>query len=321
MDIIGKKRVDSSKNEFYGIDVNDKAAVEKEFQRLKKRHRNVTILVIVVLCILGVFIFDFWRVNFIGGKPLFAISSKVERGTLFKGIGYNVLYCNNGERYIGSVLYKTCDEPNENDFRNFIYELFVNYEIENENLDKNNLDSLVINSVLTDEDNEEGGSDYLLNLSVVCKDGSNKCFKYDKEHDDYTNINLYISVDKYNEIYKVFSFKDSGTYFEQLNEVYTEKVKNYLLNEGKIDESNLREFKVTLVSNNGKDKFRGTTYADSYLILINYLCTDDGNTCVTPFDKEDYEGDYANLAFYSSMYLDSEDNVVLVGPRQYLELE
>ena len=29
MDIIGKKRVDSSKNEFDGIDVNDKAEVEK----------------------------------------------------------------------------------------------------------------------------------------------------------------------------------------------------------------------------------------------------------------------------------------------------
>lgn len=321
MNIIGKKRIDSSKNEFYGVDVNDKNAVVNEFNRLKKRHRNITILVIVVLCILGVILFDFWRVNFVGGKPIFAISSKVERGTLFSGLGYKVLYCDSGERYIGSVLYKTCEEPNENDFRNFLYELFVDYEIKNEKLDKSNLESLVINDFVTDSENDEGGSDYLLSLSVICKDGSNDCFKYDKEFDDYDNIKLYISINKYNEIYNVFSFKNSGVYFEQLNEIYTEKVKNYLLNEGKIVGDNLRDFEVTLVSNNGKDKFRGVTYADSYLINISYLCSDNTNECVVPFDKEDYEGDYANLVFYSSMYLDNEDNVVLVGPRQYLELE
>lgn len=321
MNIIGKRKVDSTKNVFYGVDVNDKAAVQKEYEKLQKKHRKITILVIVVLCVLGCIIFDFYRVNFMGGKPIFAVSSSVDRGTLFQGLGYKVLYCENGERYIGSVLYKSCEETDMNDFRNFVYELFVNYSVANKTLDKNNLENLVIQSITYDEDNAEKGSDYLLNLSVTCKDGSTKCFKTDKEYNDYSNINLYISINRYNEIYKVFPFKASGLYFEQLNENYTSKVKEYLIRENKLNEENLRDFHVVLTSNNGKDKFRGVTYADSYLMAIHYLCVDNGNDCVTAFDKQDYEGDYANLSFYSSLFLDAEDNVMLVGPKEYLELD
>lgn len=320
MNIIDKKRVDSSKNVFYGVDVNNRQAVEKEFERLKKKHRRFTILVIIVLCILGVFIFDFWRVNFIGGKPIFAISSSVENGTMFKGLGYSVLYCDNGDRYIGSVMYKTCDEINENDFKSFMYKLFVDYEIENKKIDKDNLDTLVLNSVTFDEENSNGGSDYLLDFSVTCKDGSKKCFKYGKEIDDYSNLLIYVSINRYNEIDEVKTFKNSGVYFDKLNEEYTEKVKNYLISEGKYVNDNVREFKVSLVSNHGKRKFRGNDYADSYLVIINYLCLDNSNTCVVPYDKEDFEGDYANLAFYSSMYLDNDNNILLMGPRQYLDL-
>lgn len=321
MNIIGKRKVDSSKNVFYGVDVNDKVAVQKEYERLQKKHRKITILVIVVLCILAVIFFDFYRVNYAGGKPIFAISSSVDRGTLFQGLGYKVLYCENGERYIGSVLYKSCEETDMNDFRNFVYELFVNYSVANKILDKDNLESLVIHTITYDEDNAEQGSDYLLHMSVTCKDGSTKCFTLNKEYNDYSNIHLYISINRYNEIFQVLPFKASGAYFEELNTLYTEQVKEYFIKENKLKEETLRDFHVILVSNNGKDKFRGVTYADSYLVNIQYLCTDHGNDCVTAFDKEDYEGDYANLSFYSSLFLDADDDVALVGPKEYLELD
>lgn len=88
-----------------------------------------------------------------------------------------------------------------------------------------------------------------------------------------------------------------------------------------LEEANVNKFKLGLFSNNGKYKFRGNTYADSYLIEINYLCNDNSNTCVKPFDKKDYEGDYANLQFFASMFLNEDNEVVLVGNREYLDIE
>ena len=75
MNIVNKKP-QQTKNVFYGVDVNDKQAVEKEYKRLQSQHRKITILVIIVLAFLGVVGFDFYRVNFIGGKPIFAVHKK-----------------------------------------------------------------------------------------------------------------------------------------------------------------------------------------------------------------------------------------------------
>ena len=100
MQPINKKPMETPENKFYGIDVNNKEAVEKEFKRLKNRHRLVTIVVIITLLVLGFFVYDFIRVTELGGRPIFVISEKVEDGTKFKGIGYEVLYCNNGDRYV-----------------------------------------------------------------------------------------------------------------------------------------------------------------------------------------------------------------------------
>ena len=127
MKIVDKKVDEIPENKFYGVDVNNKQAVEQEFLRLKKQHKTVTIVVIVALLILGIIFFDFCRVNFMDAKPIFAVEEKVERGTLFSGLGYKVLYCNNGDRYVGSVLYKTCVEQDEVEFTNLIYEKLVNY--------------------------------------------------------------------------------------------------------------------------------------------------------------------------------------------------
>lgn len=320
MRIVDKKPMDTPENIFYGVDVNNKASVEQEFLRLKKRHRKITIAVVIILLILGILVFDFCRVNFFDAKPVFAIEKSVEEGTLFSGIGYKVLYCKNGERYVGSVLYKTCTEETEIDFTNYVYEKLVDYARENKLLDESKLTDFNVISYIVDGDNDEGGSDYLVNLSYTCKNDSVTCFKTDKEYYDANNVSLYVKINKYNEVYGIEYFKDTGVYYEYLVQQYTEKLKEYLINNEKLEEDNLRSFSIKLVDNNGKYKFRGITYADSYLIQVDYLCLDDGNTCVNAIDKKDNEGDFANLTFLASMFVDSEGNIALVGPREYLEL-
>ncbi len=320
MKIIDKKPMETPENIFYGVDVNNKASVEKEFLRLKKQHRKITLAVVVILVILSVFVFDFCRVNYFEAKPIFAIEKSVENGTLFSGIGYKVLYCKSGEKYVGSVLYKTCTEETKIDFTNFVYEKLVDYARENKMLDEEKLDEFNVVSYIVDGDNDEGGSDYLVNLSYSCKNDSVTCFKTEKEYYDTNNVNLYVKINKYNEVYDIEYFKNTGVYYEYLVQQYTEKLKEYLISNEMLDEDNLRSFSIKLIDNNGKYKFRGTTYADSYLIHVDYLCLDDGNTCVHAIDKKDNEGDFANLTFLASMFLDSEDNIILVGPREYLDL-
>lgn len=320
MRIIDKKPSETPDNIFYGVNVNNKEDVEKEFKRLKKKHKNVTIMVIVVLCILAIISFDFLRVNYGNGKPIFAIEEKVERGTLFTGLGYKVLYCNNGNKYIGSVLYQTCSLSDEITLTNMVYEKFVNYAVSQKIIDNNKLKDINITELLIDESNSEGGTDYLITLDYTCKNNNDKCFKTKKEYDTNKNIKLYVCINKYNEVYDIKYFKMSGEYYKQLNMEYTDKVKNYLIENNKIKEENLRYFKVELTENHGRYKFRGTVYADSYLIGIDYLCKDNSSTCVEAFDKKDLEEDYANLSFYASMFVDLENEVSLVGPREYLDL-
>ena len=320
MKIIDKKPMETPENVFYGIDVNNKVAVEKEFYRLKKQHRNVTIVVIVALLILGIFVFDFFRVNYFDAKPILAIEKKVKKGTLFTGLGYNVLYCKNGERYVGSVLYKTCEEPDMIEFSNLIYEKVVDYAVDKKILDKSNLKEFNFVTLTFDENNDKGGSDYLVNITYQCKNDSVTCFKTKKEFFSTENVNLYIRINKYNEVYDIIPFKTTGAYYKSLVESFTESAKLYLIENEKLDEVNLRSFKIKLTENYGKMKFRGTVYADSYLIEINYMCVDNGNECVKAVDKKDYEGDYSNLVFYASMFIDEEGNVSLIGPREYFDL-
>lgn len=320
MRIIDKKPMETPENVFYGVDVNNKVAVEKEFLRLKRKHRNVTIVTIIVLMVLGVILFDFVRVNYFDAKPIFAVEKKVEKGTLFTGLGYNVLYCNNGERYLGSVLYKTCEETNMKEFSNLVYEKAVNYGVNKKIIDKSQLEEFNIVSLTFDENNDKGGSDYLANISYECKNGKDTCFKAKKEFFDTKNVNVYIRIDKYNEVYDIAPFKTTGAYYDSLVQQYTESAKTYLTNNEKIDAENLKSFKISLTENYGKYKFRNNVYADSYLVEINYTCLDNDNTCVKPFDKKDYEGDYSNLVFYASMFVDEQENVKLIGPREYLDL-
>ncbi len=320
MDIIGKKRRDTSANYFYGVNVNDKEAVRVEYERLRKKHRNITIMVIIVLFALSLVIVDFCRVNYLGGKPLFAISKRVERGTLFTGLGYKVLYCQNGERYIGSVLYKSCDQFDERTFANVMYEKIIKYAEDTKALDRSKLDKFEITNIAYDEENEEDGGDYIVDIAFTCKDGSDKCFKTEKEYNDPLNIKVYIRLNRYNEIYAMTPFKTSGTYYDSLKENYTPKILEYLKSNGKVIEDNLSYVDINLVENHGKYKFRGTTYADSYMVEINYTCNDSSNTCIEASGKEDLVGDFSNLTFYMSMFLDENDNILLMGPKEYFEL-
>lgn len=319
MQPIDRKPVDNLENNFYGVDVNNSAAVEMEFQRIRKKHRNVTIIVIFCLIVLGFFIFDYIRVTELDGKPFIAIEEEVEAGTKFKGIGYEVLYCTNGERYVGPAVYKKCTEEESTTLSNLVYKKFVNYVTEEKMLDKKNLDSLEFNLVEVDEKNDLGGSDYHVNLKYSCK-SNKKCLSLRKEYYSNDNIDLYVRLDKYNDVDSILYFKDSGTYYDSLVELYSGKLKEYLLANEKIDEENLRDFKFSLVENHGKYKFRNVTYADSYLVQITYLCNDNSNICIHAFDDNDLDGYYSNLMFYGSMFLDNENNVLLFGPKEYFDL-
>lgn len=320
MKYVDRKPSKASANYFYGVDVNDKVAVQNEFERLKKQHRIVTIVVIIALAILSIVFFDFLRVNYIGGKPIFAIENKVEHGTMFSGLGYKVLYCDNGERYTESVLYKSCGEIDQNKFSNVLYERLVEYSVDNKMIDKNNLEFLRVNNFLFDEYNDEGGSDYHVNVSFSCNDGTSNCFKTKKEFYDIKDADIYVRFNKFNEVYDIIYFKNSGEQYKKLSEIYEEKIKEYMINNNMINIENLRSYSIKLIENSGRYVFRDNVYPDSYLVEINYLCNDNGNSCVEPFDRQDQEGDFSNLSFYASVFVDMDDNVILVGPKEYLKL-
>ena len=108
---MNNNRPDSSKNICYGVDTNDRQAVEAEFLRLKKRHRNFTILAIVVLAFLAVIAFDFYNVNKNNAKPILAIKQRIDNGDKYLGIGYTAIYCDNGDTYIGAYN-KDCSGKN-----------------------------------------------------------------------------------------------------------------------------------------------------------------------------------------------------------------
>lgn len=319
MQPIDRKPAETPENNFYGVDVNNRTAVEQEFERLRKQHRNVTILVIVFLLIFGFFIYDFIRVTELEGKPVFATSEEVDGGTKFKGIGYEVLYCTSGERYVGPAVYKKCGEQEATTISNMVYKKFVNYAVDKKILNKDRLDSLEFVLVEYDGKNEDGGGDYHVNLKYTCKDDK-KCLTLTKEYEGTDNINIYIRFDKFNEVSSIVYFKDNGKYYDSLVELYKTNIQTYLAENEKLDVDNLRDIKIKLLENHGKYKFRDVVYADSYLIQISYLCKDNTNTCVHALDDNDIHGGYTNLSFNASLFLDKENNVKLIGPKEYFDL-
>ena len=315
-----KPKVHDETNYYNGVDLNDKKAVKKEFAKRRATHTFFTLIFIAMFGALAVVAFDCFRVYEMEGKPIFATKKSVEGGTLYKGIGYEVLYCDNDQRYLGAVLYQSCVESEEEEtFEKVLYDSLMRYGEEKEIIDRKNLESLTINSYEFDEKNEQEGSDYLLDVSVVCK-GDKKCFKTTKAFKDPNNFKLIMRIDKYTSVYDIVYFKDSGAYYESLVANYQDKVKQYMIDNGFINVDTLRKFDIRLQKNPGKTKFRDVEYSDSYLISISYLCTDQSTDCIKPFDKKDDEGDFSNYYYQASMFIGSEDEVLLVGPKEYLGL-
>jgi hypothetical protein len=318
--IQGKKDEGQPSNYFYGVDVTNRKAVEKEYARLKRRHRIITIVALAVIAFLGLIVFDFVKVTYLGTKPLFSIRKKVENGTLYKGIGYNVLYCKSGDRYVGYVLYDSCLEFDEKTFIDSVYEKLVKYGDDKNIIKRDSYESLKITNAIFDEELEDGGWDYFVEADLTCK-GNNRCFYFKKEFNDPSKIYFYIRYDQYNDITDVFTFKSTGAHVAEMKENYTPKIKEYFKENGIIeDEENIRDFRIEFSKNYGKYKFRGTSYAEAYLVEINYLCQDNSNTCVKPLDDVDLDGDYSNHMFMMSMFIDGEDNVALMGPMKYFDL-
>jgi len=319
--IQGKKDEGQPSNYFYGVDVTNRKAVEKEYARLKKRHRIITIVALAVIAFLGLIVFDFVKVNYLGTRPLFAIRKKVENGTLYKGIGYNVLYCKSGDRYVGYVLYDSCLEFDQKTFIDSVYDKLIKYGDEKNLIKRNNYSSLKITDAIFDEELEDGGWDYYVEAELSCKGSNDRCFYFKKEFYDPSKIYFYIRYDQYNDITDVFTFKSTGAHVDQMKEEYIPKVKEYFKENNIItDEENIRDFKIEFVENYGKYKFRGTSYAESYLVEIKYLCQDNSNECVKPQDDIDLDGDYSNHMFMMSLFIDQYGDVALMGPKEYFDL-
>ena len=312
-----KPKVHDETNLYNGVDLNDKKAVRREFNKRRATHTFFTLIFLAILAGLGVVAFDYYRVYELDGKPMFATKKAVEGGTLYKGIGYEVLYCDNSERYIGAVLYQDCSGDNkDNSFKDVLYKSLVNFAEEKGILDKSNFESLTINSYEFDEKNEKEGSDYLIDVSIVCKNGKT-CFETTKSFVDPYNFKLILRIDKYTSVYDIVYFKTSGAYYESLVAKYKDGIKQYLIDNGFIQVDKLRSFEVRLLSNPGKTSFKGVDYTDSFMASISYLCTDGGSTCVNAFDKKDNEGDYSNMYYQASVFINGDD-VALVGSREYL---
>ena len=315
-----KPKIHDETNYYNGVDLNDKKAVRKEFAKRRATHTFFTLIFIAIFAALAVVAFDYYKVYEMNGKPFFAVKKSVEGGTLYKGIGYEVLYCDNNERYLGAVLYQSCSgDDTAANYKQVLHKSLMIYAEEKGIVDMGRLDSLTINDYVFDEKNEKNGTDYLLDITVICKNDK-KCFNTTKEFKDPNNFKRIVRVDSYNIVYDIVYFKPSGAYYDQLIANYSNKIKQYMIDNGMVDVNRLRQFDVKLQQNPGKTKFRDVEYNDSYLISVSYSCNDNSNTCVSYFDKKDNEGDYSNLYFLASVFIDGEDNVSLVGPREYLSL-
>lgn len=318
--IPGKEKQEQPSNYFYGVDVTNRKAVDKEFNRLRNKHRTITFFALIVIAVLALFIMDFIRVNYLEAKPILALHKQVDNGTLYSGIGYQALYCEDGERYVGATVYDSCSDVDSSSIEGVIYEKLVKYATDKGILDYSKLSSFQITSVTFDEDNDNEGSDYYVVASVSCKTTNKRCFDLSRDYSSNNNYHFYVRFDRYMEIYEVTSFKTSGEQYNKLVSDYSEKVKEYLIDKGYYDESRVKNYSVSLVKSYGSYLFRGVTYSEAYMIQIDYFCTDNSATCIKISDDADLEGDYSNYTVFMSLFIKDDDGVGLVGPKEYFDL-
>ena len=298
---------DMPSNYIYGVDTNNRQAVEKQYKKLKMRHILVTIFSTLIIGILIFLIYDFSRVNFMDEKPLLGIKEKVDGGYIYKGFGYKAMYCENGKIYKTYLEGKSCNEEElDNSFKGIVLREFKSYLIKNKYLDESNLKSLEIDNLTYDEDNDNGGGDYLVDVNLQCNDGGHSCMKVFKETSNQNNVQLFIRLDRNNKVYEIKAFKNTGKQYNLLKEYYTAKLKKYMIDNNMLVEDNLRYFKVELLNNYGRYRFDNVMYEDAYTIGIEYLCHDNSNTCVSRFDNS---LEYSNLYFEAAMFINELNEV------------
>ena len=314
--LIKEKPKPSQKNIMYGVDVQDKEQVRAKYNQLKIRHILITFFVVILFCGLGVIGLDCINVMKNHSKPIFAIKEKIANGYLYRGIGYTALFCDDDSVYIGAS-YKDCTGKSDDvvTFENMFNNAFMTYVKDNKIVNESNLEKIELSNIIFDEANSEGGSDYLVNVDITCKDGSSSCFNDIKETNDPNHVRLYVRFNRVNEVYSIVAYKDSGIYYDELCSIYTNKVKKYMIDNGLAVEDNIRSFDVVLDTNYGRFKYKDVMYSDAYKIQIVYLCKDNSNTCVTYVEEEEF----SNLSFSMAMFL-QDGEVALLAKSVVLDL-
>ena len=304
MNIVDKKPKETPPNIFYGVDVNDKKAVKRELHRRQFRRVVGNFIFLTLFAIACVFAYDAIRVNFMDKHPMFYIKENIDGGVLYKGIGYSKLYCNDGNSYPYLNKQNKC-ATQARTFSQAFYSSFKAYAVNNKIIDDNKIKTIKLSNIRVDSTNDLGGNDYLVDFSFTCLDDSSSCFKKLKKQNDEFNYVLYVSLDNDNAVQRIFTFKPYGNLYDELEEFYSDRVKQYLIDNDNINEEILSTFDVRLLSNHGKVKYKGEQYADSYTIKINYSCTTETTECIN-FKEFSYD---KYLDFEAAMLVDEEGNV------------
>lgn len=305
-------------NYTYGVDTNDKEAIKEAYKKYRTRHIVITFFVVIVLAFLGVIIFDFYQVNANGKLPIISLKEKVDGGTLYKALGYKVLYCDNGDRYVGFMALKTCsDKEGSNQFKDILFNAMSKYLKDNKLIDYTNLTGMELLEYSVDEVESNGNTDYLVKLKYTCLDGTNKCLNLGIEYETGKDIELIVGVDKYQVVNKVSYFKKSGNYYQSLNDKYAVEIQDYLNINGNVDVDNLRYLKINLLDDYGVYKFNGFTYAKAYRARLSYTCKDDSNSCVRL--KKDIDID-ENLNYEIAIFVDSDMKVKYIDKALVFEV-
>lgn len=296
-------------NMVYGVNVSDKEAVKKKMAEMRRNKAILTFISLIIIAVAGYIVYDFWNVSFNEGNPVVALKGDVDSGTKYTGIGYVYIECNDGKIYLNEKddICNPKEVDEDRTFDDVLHDVLLAYLNESKIIN-DNFGELTINSYNQDSDNNNGGYDYFVDLTYTCDDGGHSCFKTLKDKSDKNNLQLYVSLDKTNTVYNVFTFKSRGTQYDKLKEDYKEKVKQYLIDNNKYVEDNVRYYDIKLVSNEGKSMFGTTTYEDCYVINISYMCNDNGNSCITAYE----DGENNNLSFKAKMFLDEDNEVKLI---------
>lgn len=315
--------VETPANIYYGVDINDKKAVKRRLTWLKFKHFFVTVLSLGILGVLGIIIFEFYRVNFLEQHPILAIKKRVDGGYLYEGLGYKSLYCDDGTKYTVYSEYTSCTDTTNTTYKEILFKAFKEYAAKNEIINESNLTNIELVSyefdetttntytdIYTGDEVTEEFTHYLVQLSYACTDGSGKCVSFGQDYNDLNDVKVILKVNKENKVEEIDTFRTTGEYYNSVKEDLVPKVKQYLIDNGYVpDEELLKYFSLEVTQNHGKYKYNGVYYANSYVVNIYFLCVDNSNTCINYSDYATTE----NLSFDISVFVDADGEIQTIG--------